>query len=112
MIQLNKEAKKTGGNVILIIGNHEIMNFNKNYTYVQDETTYKCLIQKNNDFHYKKLKNKKCSIGDRENYFLFQMVHYQNLCQNIYERIVKINDNIFCHGGISYFISKNIILVK
>jgi len=106
LIQLKKLAKLDGGNVILIIGNHEIMNFNKNYTYVQDETTYKCLIQKNDDFHYKKLKNKKCSIGDREKLFSIPNGPLSKSMSKYMKGIVKINDNIFCHGGISHFISK------
>ena len=56
-----KKLAKNGGNVILIIGNHEIMNFKGNYNYVQ-KNSVKCLVQTKNDYHYKLDKYRSCVI--------------------------------------------------
>ena len=53
LVNLKKMAKEKKGNVILIIGNHEIMNTNKNYNYVQDKNIKKCLIENDNDYNNK-----------------------------------------------------------
>ena len=105
LVNLKKMAKKEKGNVILIIGNHEIMNFNKNYNYVQDKTLYKCLTETDNDYNYKLNTKKKCSIGDRDKLFSIPDGPLAKSMSQIMKGVVKINNNIFCHGGISEQIS-------
>ena len=99
-------AKKEKGNVILIIGNHEIMNFNKNYNYVQDKSLFKCLHTTDQDFSYKLHPTKKCSIGDRDKLFSIPNGPLAKSMSKSIKGVVKINNNIFCHGGISELISK------
>lgn len=106
LINLKKMAKASNGNVILIIGNHEIMNFNKNYNYVQDKSLHKCLEVNNEDFSYKLHSNKKCSIGDRDKLFSIPEGPLSRSMSKSMKGVVKINNNIFCHGGISEKISK------
>ena len=106
LIQMKKLAKKAGGNVILIIGNHEIMNFNKNYDYVQDKTLNKCLTETDNDFNYKLNSKKSCNISHRDKLFAIPYGPLAKSMGNIMKGVVKINNNIFCHGGISEGISK------
>ena len=106
LINLKKMAKEKNGNVILIIGNHEIMNFNKNYDYVQDKTLNKCLTETDNDFNYKLNLKKSCNIGHRDRLFAIPNGPLAKSMGNIMKGVVKINNNIFCHGGISERISK------
>jgi hypothetical protein len=102
---LKKKAKKMGGNVILIMGNHEIMNFKGNYNYVQKNTSNKCLTYSNNSFHYKLDKSKSC-LGDRDKLFAIPNGPLSKSMSKYMRGIVRINNNIFCHGGISLEISK------
>ena len=60
LIGLKKLALEKGGNVILVIGNHELMNFDHNFNYVQESAMKKCLVLKNKDFNYISL-NKPCN---------------------------------------------------
>ena len=99
-------AKDKNGNVILIIGNHEIMNFNKNYNYVQDKSLNKCLIENNNDFNYKLNSKKSCDTSHRDKLFSIPNGPLAKSMYNYMKGVVKINNNIFCHGGISELISK------
>ena len=106
LIGLKKMALNAGGNVILIIGNHEIMNFNKNYNYVQKSTSHKCLVKTKNDYHYKFDKNRSCNMNDRNKLFSIPNGPLSKSMSKYMKGVVKINDNIFCHGGISSYISK------
>ena len=111
LINLKKKAKKVGGNVILIMGNHEIMNFKGNYNYVQKNTSNKCLTYSNNSFHYKLDKSKSC-LGDRDKLFAIPNGPLSKSMAKNVRGIVKINNNIFCHGGISLEISKKFDINK
>ena len=106
LLHLKYLARKDGGNVILIIGNHEIMNFNNNYSYVQEGTSEKCLIETKNGFSYKKLSNKKCNMNDRNKLFAIPNGPLAKSMAKFMRGIVKINNNIFCHGGVSEVISE------
>lgn len=106
LINLKKMAKEKNGNVILIIGNHEIMNFNKNYNYVQDKTMNKCLTVNDEDFNYKLDSTKSCDISDRHKLFSIPNGPLARSMKKYMKGVVKINNNIFCHGGISELISK------
>ena len=99
-------AREKKGDVILIIGNHEIMNFNKNYNYVQDKTLNKCLIEDDNDFSYKLTSKKVCNTTHRDKLFSIPDGPLAKSMSNKMKGVVKINDNVFCHGGISEAISK------
>jgi len=105
LIHLKKLAKNSGGNVILIMGNHEIMNFNGNYNYVQKNTTNKCLTYNKNTYNYKLDKTKSCT-NDRNKLFSIPNGPLSKSMAKYVRGIVKINNNIFCHGGISLDISK------
>jgi hypothetical protein len=103
---LKKRAREKNGDVILIIGNHEIMNFNKNYNYVQDKTLNKCLKVDDNGFSYKLNSKKPCSTTHRDKLFSIPDGPLAKSMSNKMKGVVKINNNIFCHGGISESISK------
>ena len=111
LVHLKNLAKKKGGNVVLIMGNHEIMNFKGNYNYVQKHTSDKCLTFNNNSFDYKSDKSKSC-IGDRNKLFAIPNGPLSKSMSKYMRGIVRINNNIFCHGGISLLISKKFDINK
>jgi len=103
LIGLKIKAQKKGGDVILIIGNHELMNFEKDLRYVQNNAMKKCLVINGNDFDYirqKKTCNHRGKLFSRSNGPLAKSM-YKNV-----KGIVKIGTNIFCHGGLPYKIAK------
>ena len=53
LIKLKKKALKQQGNVILLIGNHEIMNFQGNYRYVTNSSMNRCLSVNGEEIEYK-----------------------------------------------------------
>ena len=107
LINLKLMAKKKSGNVLLIMGNHEIMNFNNNYKYVQNKTLHKCLIIQDNDFSYKLNNKKTCDNNDRNKLFSIPNGPLAKSMDKFVRGAIKIDDNVFCHGGISKIISDN-----
>lgn len=87
--KLETEAKKAGGTVHFILGNHEQMNLQGNIKYVQPK--YKALAQKLK-IPYKEFYGKNSEIG--------RWLRSKN-------SIEMINDILFCHGGISANFIKN-----
>jgi hypothetical protein len=90
---LDDEAKKTGGRVIKLIGNHELENFKGNdelintYAFSED-------LEKDNNYYKGK---------SRLEYF-----NFGNEGFNLYKHggtgvLLKINNNIFVHGRITNF---------
>ena len=71
LIRLKLKAQKKGGDVLIIFGNHEFMNFEGNYSYVQKKTMKKCVVTGKSyiDLEYKH-KEKSCE-GDRNKLFKF-----------------------------------------
>ena len=67
LMRLKKLAKDKGGDVLIIFGNHEYMNFKNNYDYVQKKTLSKCIIKGKEelDIEYKHKKNEKCNENTR-----------------------------------------------
>lgn len=111
LIKLKKLAKKDGGNVLLIFGNHEYMNFLGEYKYVQKKTLNKCLKGNNiNNLEYK-IENKICNDRD----LLFKLGNEGIMAKLMSEYsygVIKIGENIFCHGGINNNISENYSINK
>lgn len=87
--KLEAEAKKAGGQVHFILGNHEQMNLQGNIKYVQPK--YKALAQKLN-IPYKEFYGKNSELG--------RWLRSKN-------SIEIINNILFCHGGISPNFIKN-----
>lgn len=87
--KLEAEAKKAGGQVHFILGNHEQMNIQGNIKYVQPK--YKALAQKLN-IPYKEFYGKNSELG--------RWLRSKN-------SIEIINNILFCHGGISPNFIKN-----
>ena len=87
--KLETEAKKFGGQVHFILGNHEQMNLQGNIKYVQPK--YKALAQKLN-IPYKEFYWKNSELG--------RWLRSKN-------SIEIINNILFCHGGISANFIKN-----
>lgn len=81
--KLEQEAEKQGGKVHFILGNHEQMNLQGSVKYVQDK--YQALAQKLN-IPYKELYGKNSELG--------RWLRTKNA-------IIKINNILFTHGGIS-----------
>tara|TARA_Y100000741_G_scaffold364281_1_gene354743 strand:- start:1525 stop:2532 length:1008 start_codon:yes stop_codon:yes gene_type:complete len=103
LMRLKKLAKDDGGDVLIIFGNHEYMNFNNNYGYVQKKTLSKCIIKGKGelDVEYKHKKNEKCNEDTRRKLFrkggdgvLAKII--SKYCYGI----LKIGSTIFCHGGL------------
>lgn len=103
LIKLKKKALQHDGDVILCIGNHEIMNFQGNYKYVTDSSMGRCLnIEKEmNDvkIEYNLFENKRCDDRDE----LFKVGGYlgRSMAKYMYG-IVQIGKNIICHAGLDY----------
>ena len=74
---LNKLAKTKNSLFISIIGNHELMNFLGDFSYVSNNSSYS---ERQNNFQKKGIYNN--MLADRP-------------------IVVKINDLIFCHAGIT-----------
>ena len=87
--KLETEAKKSGGQVHFILGNHEQMNLQGNIKYVQPK--YKALAQKLN-IPYKEFYGKNSELG--------RWLRSKN-------SIEIINNILFCHGGICANFIKN-----
>ena len=87
--KLETEAKKSGGQVHFILGNHEQMNLQGNIKYVQPK--YKALAQKLN-IPYKEFYGKNSELG--------RWLRSKN-------SIKIINNILFCHGSISANYIKN-----
>ena len=83
LLNLSEEAKKYRGKVILLIGNHEIMNILGIFTYSSN-------------------KDIKISGGikERANYFSIPNGEFIKLYAKKAYIICKIGDWIFCHAGI------------
>jgi len=89
LVNLKELAKKDNGNVLVIFGNHEFMNFEKDWRYAQS---------------LKLCNENKCN--DREEYFKFGGI-IAKLFKKIKTRgIIKIGSNIFVHGGVKYELAK------
>lgn len=80
LFRLKKEAKQEGGDIVLVIGNHELMNFNKDYRYATNK-----------------------NISSRKNIFNF---NNKELCNKVAENMhmtAQINTKdhswFFVHGG-------------
>lgn len=81
--KLEQESEKQGGAVHFILGNHEQMNIQGSVKYVQDK--YQAIAQKLN-IPYKELYGKNSELG--------RWLRTKNA-------IIKINNILFTHGGIS-----------
>lgn len=102
LIELKSLAQKEGGNVLLIIGNHEIMNFNSKFKYVQKNSMNKCLVFDKDKFNYIK-QTKTCN--HRQDLFSIPNGPLAKSMFNNSFGIIKIGSNIFCHGGITFNIA-------
>lgn len=103
LMRLKKLAKEKGGDVLIIFGNHEYMNFNNKYGYVQKKTLSKCIIKGEGelDIEYKHKKNEECDESTRRK--LFRRGSDGVLAKIISKYcygILKIGKTIFCHGGL------------
>ena len=87
--KLEQEAEKKGGKVYFIIGNHEEMNLRGNVKYVHFK--YKALADKLN-IPYKELYGKDSELG--------RWLRTKN-------SVIKINDILFTHGGLSPLLVKS-----
>ncbi len=106
LIKLKKKAQNDPlrGDVILIVGNHEIMNFNGNYNYVTDSSRTKCFSYENGEIHFKKDPTKKC-FNDRDILFKIGGKLAISMSKNM-DGIVRIGSNVFCHAGLNDNIAK------
>ena len=80
--RLEQEAKRSGGMVHLILGNHELMTFTGDSRYVADKYLY---LFKNIKSDYQKIYSNKSVIG--------RWLRSKNT-------MIKVNDILFVHGGI------------
>ncbi|MBE9467313.1 MAG: metallophosphoesterase [Bacteroidetes bacterium] len=87
--QLEKKAKKKGGRVHFLLGNHEIMALNDDARYLSPKY---CFICNRFELNYSNLYNKKSVMG--------RWLRSKNT-------VIKINDILFTHAGISPKIAEN-----
>lgn len=109
LVGLKHKALKQKGNVFILVGNHELMNFNKDYRYVQDGSMTKCLYEKKGNFSFK-AENKKCN--DRNKLF---SIPDGPLAKSMYKYvygIIRIGDFVFCHGGVSLELAKKYTITQ
>ena len=102
LIELKSLAQKEKGNVLLIMGNHEIMNFNNKFKYVQKSSMKKCLVFNKDKFNYIK---KPETCNHRQDLFSIPDGPLAKSMFNNSFGIIKIGSNIFCHGGITFDIA-------
>ena len=92
-----KSGSIGGGDVLIIFGNHEYMNFNNNYDYVQEKTLSKCIIEGEGDLDVQyKHRGEKCDKHTRR---LFRRGDDGVLAKIISKYcygILKIGSTIFC----------------
>ena len=86
---LNTQAECNGGAVYSLIGNHELMNVLGDFRYASDKD-----IEKDNGHHNRKIKYSPGGILAK-----------RLACSR--HTILKIDDILFVHGGISKHLSKN-----
>lgn len=99
LIKLKKKALNQNSNVVLLIGNHEIMNYQGNYKYVSDSSMTRCLNIVGEEIEYKLDKHKKCN--DRDELFKLGGSLGISMAKHMYG-IVHIGKNIICHAGVDY----------
>lgn len=107
LVDLKELAKKDNGNVLMVMGNHELMNFNNRFDYVQENTKYKCLIHTEDSFSYTS-KKQSCSLEDRIKLFSIPNGPLAKSMKTYVRGVIKIGPNIFCHAGIRYDIALQI----
>ena len=97
---LDDEAKKEGGRVLSILGNHEMMNIQGDYRYVSD-MEFESTSKKNNNSDNKSQKEREIEIiENRKKYFEPGNPIAKYYSRNRYG-ILQINDCLFVHGGLS-----------
>ena len=90
--KLEEEAKESGGNVHFILGNHEVMNFQNDLRYVEKKyTVLDSLVSLRLNLRYCDLIGVNSELG--------QWLRSKNA-------IVKIDNKIFVHAGISPKLAK------
>jgi len=99
LIKLKKQALTKKGDVILLIGNHEIMNFQGTYKYVTNSSMGRCLTINGEEIEYKLEKRKKCN--DRAKLFKLGGHLGISMAKHMYG-IVQIGKSIICHAGLDY----------
>lgn len=111
LIKLKYLAKKKGGNVLMIFGNHEYMNFNYDFRYVQDESKKKCLTYNKNKYEIE-FKKKSYDCDDRKKLFERGKNPLALLMSRYCFGILKVGSNIFVHGGANKDLSKEYSINK
>lgn len=85
--KLEQEAKAEGGNVHLVLGNHEIMNLQGDLRYLENKyTVLDSLVTSHLDIGYEDLYGRNTELG--------KWLRSKNT-------VMKIGDLLFVHGGIS-----------
>lgn len=86
--KLEQEAEKSGGKVHFVLGNHEVMNMYGDYRYTRGTyfMTAKTFGMKHHELY-------------DENSFIGRWLRTKPI-------LLKLNDNLFCHGGISPLLLK------
>jgi hypothetical protein len=85
---LEEEAKKDGGHVHYILGNHEVMNMNGDHRYVNPKYIE---LAKQKDTSYHSFYNQQTELG--------RWLRTKNIME-------KVGDHLFVHGGVSQEINE------
>ena len=97
LINLNIQANKMGGAVLMCIGNHEIVNiFENNVDYV--------------NFYTKKYYSDVLNINRKNVISVGSEMAKKLSC--VLKSVIKIGNIYFCHGGISYKLYNNVMQSK
>lgn len=87
--KLMKQAKDKGGEVIVLLGNHEFMNFKGNFSYSGDKGT--------------------AELGGVTGRLKFFNTTFKDFCKKCY-LAVQMGDWVFCHAGIPHELSKTLTI--
>lgn len=107
LVQLKAKAKKYGGDVLLLLGNHELMNINHDFRYVSKNSQVKCFSFDNShdEDNYSFKSSHKICTNDRKKLFDINSILLRSMSKNIYG-IIKIGPYLFCHAGLEYNLGK------
>ena len=103
LVELKKKANKVGGDVLLILGNHELMNIQHDFRYVSNKSQLKCFSKNdsNSTENYSYTHSKQICTNDRKKLFDKDSILLQSMSKNMYG-IIKIGPYLFCHAGLEY----------
>tara|TARA_B100001173_G_scaffold308476_1_gene318825 strand:+ start:653 stop:1684 length:1032 start_codon:yes stop_codon:yes gene_type:complete len=104
LVDLKIKAKEYNGDVLLLLGNHELMNIEHDFRYVSDMSKIKCF----NESKFGKISFKSSSketCNHRTKLFDKNGNLRKSMAENMYG-IIKVGPFLFCHAGLENSLAK------